>query len=490
MTTEKLEERHVATVVLEAERQQILLLRRSDKVNSCQGLWACVSGSLERGENPLQTARRELAEETGLSEPLVTVVRAGRPFRVVLDGTQTKDGLKRALVIHPFLFRLNADGTTISDAVKIDWEHTEAKFTTDVRAELGKLAEEGQTVPRLMETWLRVAMDEESEREINNVLLYNRSDGASAVARLAVQALAACVGRQPDPAPFMSGVEFVRALAYHYVTARPTMQCVKSAVATCVQEATADSSMPWNELVARLQHTAAAVAAHIKEASNTAALRWLKTVPENGVVVTLSSSSTLRECFLSEEAQNKALRLFICESRPGGEGVDLAERLAKHPGNRHDITVIPDSAVLPLMVTMSASGTTCHVVLGADAVYADGSFSNKVGSHMLLLAARECASRTRQDLIRVSIVFDRFKISSASSCLCTPFVTEVVVAQSSSLVGVWNPTFEAVPCSSFPRLEHYTDLPQGENNPTPVSVLARVGGETGSYIENISDISD
>ena len=71
MTAEqkKLEERHVATVVLEAERQQVLLLRRSDKVNSCQNLWACVSGSLESGEIPLQAARRELAEETGLSEP-------------------------------------------------------------------------------------------------------------------------------------------------------------------------------------------------------------------------------------------------------------------------------------------------------------------------------------------------------------------------------------------------------------------------------------
>lgn len=69
MSEGKGKERHVATVVLEAGPKEVLLLRRSSKVNTCQGLWACVSGSLERGENPLQAARRELAEETTLSAP-------------------------------------------------------------------------------------------------------------------------------------------------------------------------------------------------------------------------------------------------------------------------------------------------------------------------------------------------------------------------------------------------------------------------------------
>ena len=52
------------------------------------------------------------------------------------------------------------------DAVKIDWEHTEAHFTTDVWTELGELAAAGKTVPRRMETWLRVALDAESDVEL------------------------------------------------------------------------------------------------------------------------------------------------------------------------------------------------------------------------------------------------------------------------------------------------------------------------------------
>lgn len=434
---------------------------------------------------------------------------------MTLEGKETKDGEKRALVIHPFLFRLAegtnlssslssssssaggsgaATGGTLKDAVKIDWEHTEAHFTTDVREELGRLAEAGQTVPRLMETWLRVALDAESERELERAVVGNRADGAACVARLAVQALAACVARQRDPAPFMRGADYVRALAYHYVVARPSMHCVKAAVATCVAEAAGAPDMPWAALVRRLQQTAGAVAARIEEAGALAGARWLAGVPDGGAVLTLSASSTLRACLASAAAQHKALRLFVCESRAAGEGAALAAALAAHPGNKHDITVIPDCAALPLLLTLGTAGTACHVALGADAAYADGSFTNKVGSHALLLAAREAAALAAPGLVRVAVLFDRFKLSPASSCLCTPFVSEVDVAPQhapSALVGIWNPTFEAVPASAFPRLEHYTDLPADPSSGiTPVDVLARFGREIGSYVDSITDVSE
>ena len=378
------------------------------------------------------------------------------------------------------------------DAVKIDWEHTEAHFTTDVWTELGELATAGKTVPRLMETWLRVALDAESERELEAAVVANRRDGGAAVARRAVQALAACVARQRDPAPFMRGADYVRALAYHYVVARPTLHGVRAAVATCVAEAAGAPDMPWAALVRRVQQTAGAVAARIEEAGTAAGARWLATVPEGGAVLTLSASSTLRDCLAAPAAQHTALRLFVCESRAAGEGAALAAALAARPGNKHDITVIPDCAALPLLLTLCTSGTACHVVLGADAAYADGSFTNKVGSHALLLAAREAAALA-PGLVRVAVLFDRFKLSPASSALCTPFVSEVDVSPQlapSALVGVWIPTFEAVPRTAFPALEHYTDLAADENGVTPVEVLARFGREIGSYVDSITDISD
>ena len=44
--------------------QQILILKRSKLVGSFQGYWSCVSGYLEKGEEPLKTAYREVFEET------------------------------------------------------------------------------------------------------------------------------------------------------------------------------------------------------------------------------------------------------------------------------------------------------------------------------------------------------------------------------------------------------------------------------------------
>ncbi|ORF26606.1 dihydroneopterin triphosphate diphosphatase [Snodgrassella alvi] len=49
-------------VVIYNNNQQILLLERADK----PGFWQSVTGSLEPGETIEQTAKRELAEETGI----------------------------------------------------------------------------------------------------------------------------------------------------------------------------------------------------------------------------------------------------------------------------------------------------------------------------------------------------------------------------------------------------------------------------------------
>jgi dihydroneopterin triphosphate diphosphatase len=49
-------------VVIYNDQQQILLLERADK----PGFWQSVTGSLETGETLVQTALREVAEETGI----------------------------------------------------------------------------------------------------------------------------------------------------------------------------------------------------------------------------------------------------------------------------------------------------------------------------------------------------------------------------------------------------------------------------------------
>ena len=47
---------------------KILLLKRSDKVKSMKGLWAGVSGIIENNEIPINRAKIEIWEETGIEE--------------------------------------------------------------------------------------------------------------------------------------------------------------------------------------------------------------------------------------------------------------------------------------------------------------------------------------------------------------------------------------------------------------------------------------
>jgi len=56
----------IALIVVFNGSSEILLLKRPDDVHCC-GLWSFPGGKVETGETPLDAARRELLEETGLT---------------------------------------------------------------------------------------------------------------------------------------------------------------------------------------------------------------------------------------------------------------------------------------------------------------------------------------------------------------------------------------------------------------------------------------
>ena len=101
-------ERRVVTCVLR-RNGKVLMLKRSDKVGTNKRKWAAVSGFIEPGERPEETALKEVAEETGISNARL-VARA--------EALRIRDGAN-LWSIHPFLFEVD------HDEVRMDWEHTE-----------------------------------------------------------------------------------------------------------------------------------------------------------------------------------------------------------------------------------------------------------------------------------------------------------------------------------------------------------------------------
>ncbi len=106
-----LQEKRVVTCVMR-RGGKILILKRSLKVGTNKGKWAAVSGFIERGESPEETALKEVAEETGM-----TTARLERKAGVL----RIRDGIY-LWSIHPFLFEAGEED------VVMDWEHTECAW--------------------------------------------------------------------------------------------------------------------------------------------------------------------------------------------------------------------------------------------------------------------------------------------------------------------------------------------------------------------------
>ena len=146
-------------------------------------------------------------------------------------------------------------------------------------------------------------------------------------------------------------------------------------------------------------------------------------------ILTHSYSSTLATAIeLCED-----LKVIVTESRPGFEGVRLAERLAS---SGLEVTLIVDSAASYIL----ERGEVDAVVVGCDAILDDCSIVNKVGTRMIALAARDTRTpfHVVTDLWKAAVHGFSFEEHSP----------EEVYGRKVEGISVRNPYFEKIP----PRL--------------------------------------
>ena len=73
------EEILVATSILK-NNDEILILKRSEKVSSFQGYWSGCSGYIEKNETPKETSLKEIREETGIEERQLRLLIIGNEY--------------------------------------------------------------------------------------------------------------------------------------------------------------------------------------------------------------------------------------------------------------------------------------------------------------------------------------------------------------------------------------------------------------------------
>jgi len=106
----------VVVTVIVRRQDKILIMKRSNKVNTYKEHWAGASGGMLPGENPADAASRELREETGIIVTPKQMTVQGEPVYARDGGTLWK--------VFPFLVDVEAED------VKIDWEHDEYRWIT------------------------------------------------------------------------------------------------------------------------------------------------------------------------------------------------------------------------------------------------------------------------------------------------------------------------------------------------------------------------
>ena len=97
--------------------ENILLLKRSQKVKSMKNLWAGISGIIEGDEKPIKRAEIEIFEEVGIKNKDISLIKEGN--KILIESPQYEN---HQWEVYPFLFSCN------KKEIKLNWENSDSKW--------------------------------------------------------------------------------------------------------------------------------------------------------------------------------------------------------------------------------------------------------------------------------------------------------------------------------------------------------------------------
>jgi translation initiation factor 2B subunit (eIF-2B alpha/beta/delta family) len=422
---------HVVTCFLR-HAESVLLVRRADDAPTYPGLWAGVSGYVEGDPDATEPdARREIHEETGLADDDLRLVRAGDPLTV-----RDAEGGPGDWVVHPSLFETTTrEVTTNEEIAAVEWVQPTAIHDREtvpglwaayrrVGPRLADVADdETHGSARLSVRALAVLRDTAGDAERNA-----ESDAAGGWQSVAETARALRESH-PGMAPLRTRIDRVLA------ESERTPAAVRRRAETAVTDALAADDGAAEVAAARLNEVTADAEGTDADGidADTAAS------DDRPTILTCSRSGTVAESLRRIEPRPNVV---VTDSRPGGEGVGVAESLARShedDATAATVTLVPDSAVAQVLAEAEAvdAPPVDAVLVGSDAVLPDASVVNKVGTRGGALAA-DAAD------VPVFVVTARDKISGSDE-----FVPEAVdaaaVYDGDAPVEVVAPLFDRTP---------------------------------------------
>ncbi len=115
------------TVIFLKYNEEILLLKRSDKVTHRKNSWGVVAGYLDELKTLVKKALEEVSEETGITKDKISSIIIGEVYRFQKEET--------TFVSHPILMELKT-----KPRIELSWEHTKYKWV--------KIGKAGEYLPK------------------------------------------------------------------------------------------------------------------------------------------------------------------------------------------------------------------------------------------------------------------------------------------------------------------------------------------------------
>jgi len=208
-------------------------------------------------------------------------------------------------------------------------------------------------------------------------LAADRLQGASELARQCLEFMAERSRQVPVVEP-ETLVDILRREADLLSATRPSMAPLLNLLGRWKDDLEGLAVLPLVELRAAAAGAAESVVAESRLAVDRAAGHAAARLGAGCTLATLSLSSTVAAVF--EKLREAGVRAIVAESRPLNEGHRLAAALSAWH--------IPTTLVTDAALGRYAAGADA-VLVGADALMADGAVVNKIGTYPLALAARD-----------------------------------------------------------------------------------------------------
>lgn len=338
---------------------------------------------------PRQDIFQALSEMSGLTDEELRLVRAGEPVTVDL-------GTNGRAFLHPFLFD---SGRRPAETARDD--STEWLPPT--------ILLDGESVPEFWQAYDHVRPTVETIRQ-------DRKHGSTTLSVRALEVLRdeAAVQRSGHRSDFFD----IDSLALALRETHPAMTALRNRIARAIAQGRRNDGP-------RAVEQAAHAGIERALSADTETARRAAAAIEGKRVATLSRSGTVLQA-LQDSAPEAVL---VAESRPGREGVSVAEQLSEMV----PVTLCSDAGFASQLSSWDAD---CLLV-GADSILADGRVVNKVGTRAAAVAAS-------YDAVAVFVATASDKISPDTGAELEPR-DDAELYDGDSPLSIVNNTFDITP---------------------------------------------